>query len=91
MIVFDEAHNIEDVSREAASLDLTRGALAETHGALAKAATFNGRPEVYGPLREAAARLIKWLDEREQRALEVRRPPLDPGGAPPPPASWPPI
>jgi Rad3-related DNA helicase len=72
VVIFDEAHNIEDVSREAATLELQRAVLAETHGALAKAASFNGRPEVYGPLREAAASLLRWLEEKEKAALEVR-------------------
>jgi Fanconi anemia group J protein len=41
----------------------------QVHGALAKAAAFNGRPEVYAPLRDAAGALLKWLEAKEGEAV----------------------
>jgi Fanconi anemia group J protein len=41
----------------------------QVHGALAKAAAFNGRPEIYAPLRDAAGALLKWLEAKEGEAV----------------------
>lgn len=69
IIIFDEAHNIEDVAREAASLDLERLAVMEAHGALVRAAQYNGKPSVYTPLCDLMATMLKWMEEREKDAI----------------------
>ena len=69
IVIFDEAHNIEDVSREAASLDLERMTAMETHGALVRASQYNGRPEIYDPLKEMMAAVLRWMEVKEKEAV----------------------
>lgn len=71
-MIFDEAHNIEDVSRDSASMDLDRHTMRTTHGALIGALAANGNPIIYRPLIEACESVIKWLAAREAEAVVVR-------------------
>lgn len=128
MLIFDEAHNMEDVAREAASIQLgvqelaevrlacmsacwgcagvrregkgvgvvagvgvsgekgrgsavrtesertwsaaprsqTRAPSRQTRMAFDRAATSNGKPEVYKPLEEVCERMLNWMGAREQ-------------------------
>jgi fanconi anemia group J protein len=70
VVVFDEAHNIEDVAREAASLDLDRPGMIATHGALVQALQLNGKPAIYGPLARAAEEVLKWMGKMEAAAVK---------------------
>ncbi|KAK2080171.1 hypothetical protein QBZ16_000024 [Prototheca wickerhamii] len=65
MLVFDEAHNMEDVAREAASLHLTSQELLEVQTAFARAVALNEKPDVYGPLAQLAQRMLDWVAARE--------------------------
>ncbi|KXZ49955.1 hypothetical protein GPECTOR_18g113 [Gonium pectorale] len=68
VLIFDEAHNMEDVCREGGSMDLDLDALREVEGAFRLAAQLTGRPELYEPLSGAAARLAACLGRYEERA-----------------------
>lgn len=65
MLVFDEAHNMEDVAREAASMHLPAPEVLEIQTSFARAVAMNGKPEVYAPLADALLRLHEWLVARE--------------------------
>ncbi|KAG2454208.1 hypothetical protein HYH02_001242 [Chlamydomonas schloesseri] len=67
VLIFDEAHNMEDVCREGGSMDLDLDALREVEAALRLAAALTGRPEIYEPLAEACNRLVVWLARYEER------------------------
>ncbi|KAL4529286.1 hypothetical protein Ndes2526A_g04083 [Nannochloris sp. 'desiccata'] len=69
IIIFDEAHNIEDVAREAASLDLERFTVMETLGALKRALQYNKKPHLYEPLCFMMDTMLKWMDLKEQDAI----------------------
>jgi len=69
IIIFDEAHNIEDVAREAASLDLERFSVMETLGALKRALQYNQKPHLYQPLCVMMDTMLKWMDSKEQEAV----------------------
>jgi len=69
IIIFDEAHNIEDVAREAASLDLERFSVMETLGALKRALQYNKKPHLYEPLCLMMDTMLKWMDLKEQDAV----------------------
>ncbi|PNW78438.1 hypothetical protein CHLRE_09g397350v5 [Chlamydomonas reinhardtii] len=67
VLIFDEAHNMEDVCREGGSMDLDLDALREVEAALRLAAALTGRPEIYEPLAEGCNRLVLWLARYEER------------------------
>jgi Rad3-related DNA helicase len=71
IIIFDEAHNIEDVAREAASLDLERMSVMETLGALKRALQYNQKPHLYQPLCTLLDTMLKWMDLKEQEAVAL--------------------
>ncbi|KAK9806231.1 hypothetical protein WJX72_006639 [[Myrmecia] bisecta] len=64
VLTFDEAHNIEDTCREAASADLELEILSEVYAALQHVNSLGGKPEIYLPLGAAFAKLIGWLRQR---------------------------
>ncbi|KAG2494184.1 hypothetical protein HYH03_007542 [Edaphochlamys debaryana] len=68
VLIFDEAHNMEDVCREGGSMDLDLDALREVEAAFRAAAELTGKPETYLPLAEALARLNAWLARFEGSA-----------------------
>lgn len=71
MIIFDEAHNIEDVSREAASLELERLTMMEAHVSLVRGQQYNNKPDIYAPLVEMAAKVLAWMTIKEEEAVQV--------------------
>ncbi|KAG2428118.1 hypothetical protein HXX76_011799 [Chlamydomonas incerta] len=68
VLIFDEAHNMEDVCREGGSMDLDLDVVREVEAALRLAAALTARPELYEPLAEACNRLVGWLARYEERA-----------------------
>ena len=72
IIIFDEAHNIEDVAREAASLDLERFSVMETLGALKRALQYNKKPQLYEPLCSLMDTMLKWMEVKEQHAIATQ-------------------
>ena len=67
VIIFDEAHNIEDVCREAASLDVERISLMSASIAVQRALAFNGKPQVYGVLKGMLDKVLEWIDGKERQ------------------------
>lgn len=61
VLVFDEAHNIEDQCREAASLDLELPRLEEVARAWSAANDFGLRPDKYRLVTESLQRLLGWV------------------------------
>ncbi|KAL4443214.1 hypothetical protein ABPG75_010969 [Micractinium tetrahymenae] len=70
MLIFDEAHNIEDVCREAASVELNMETMVEVLMAFKKAFELNGKPEVYGPLAACAEAVVGWMRDKERVAVQ---------------------
>ena len=50
VLIFDEAHNIEDNARDAASADIEYSMLVETHSACVKMSQLGPRPDIFDPL-----------------------------------------
>ncbi|KAL4419625.1 hypothetical protein ABPG77_008566 [Micractinium sp. CCAP 211/92] len=73
MLIFDEAHNIEDVCREAASVELELETMVEVLFAFKKAVELNGKPEVYAPLASCAEAVVGWMRDKERVAVEHMR------------------
>ncbi|CAN0927430.1 Fanconi anemia group J protein homolog [Linum grandiflorum] len=75
IIVLDEAHNIEDIARDAGSVDLEEDALQipyviqELQTELEQVCSSNGL--IYQPLYEMTEGLISWMD-RKKSTLEMR-------------------
>jgi Fanconi anemia group J protein len=61
VVIFDEAHNIEDVAREAGSLELTAEKLRGAQVAFALLADAGVLPDVHRPLSLAMDRVVAWL------------------------------
>lgn len=77
VIIFDEAHNLEDTCREGASLDITYESLHEAQGALYRAqGTASGfKKSLYDPLIHMIGNIKRWIDSKESIALVERRKP----------------
>ncbi|PSC69785.1 Fanconi anemia group J-like protein [Micractinium conductrix] len=69
MLIFDEAHNIEDVCREAASTEVELDTMLEVLACFHKAFELNGKQEVYGPLRDCAQKTVNWMRDKERAAV----------------------
>lgn len=69
IVIFDEAHNIEDVAREAASLEASLTELEEAHAAFGRVVQYHNDvrtgPCVHAPLHNVCGAVIQWL-ERQQ-------------------------
>ncbi|KAK9837585.1 hypothetical protein WJX74_000931 [Apatococcus lobatus] len=61
ILIFDEAHNIEDTARDAASAELDAGLLLEVHMALQRIIAFGVRTDLYQPMADAIWNLYDWL------------------------------
>ncbi|KAL0027241.1 hypothetical protein WJX77_006278 [Trebouxia sp. C0004] len=65
VLIFDEAHNIEDTARDAASAELELDQLQEVQLAFQKMDVYSGAPgSVYQSLAEAMAWLLTWLKDK---------------------------
>lgn len=61
IVIFDEAHNIEDEAREAASAEVSLRSLAEAHMEFSAAASDGRHAEIFTGLRDALEVLVGWL------------------------------
>lgn len=66
VLIFDEAHNIEDTARDAASCEVDLDLLQVVHAALVTARTFGRHPELYQVLEDAVGGIILWLQHQAQ-------------------------
>ena len=69
VVIFDEAHNIEDEAREAASADVSLRSLTEAHMEFSAAAADGRHTEIFTGLRDALEVLMGWV----QRAADSPR------------------
>ncbi|PKI55795.1 hypothetical protein CRG98_023796 [Punica granatum] len=69
ILIFDEAHNIEDIAREAGSVDIEEDVLQKLHSELEELCPINAL--IYQPLCEVTQDLISWM-ERRKSTLEKR-------------------
>lgn len=65
VIIFDEAHNIEDVCRDSASLDVSLDDLNEFIIILKKACKMNMKPDVYDPLHDLLQKMKDWMMQQD--------------------------
>ncbi|MEW5305652.1 MAG: hypothetical protein WDW36_008178 [Sanguina aurantia] len=72
IIIFDEAHNIEDVSREAGSMDMDLDALNDAINAFALAMQFSSGQEVYEPLHDALLPVRDWMERYVHDASRMK-------------------
>ena len=61
VFIFDEAHNIEDVCRDAGSMEINLDTLSEMIISLARACKYNMKPEVYDPLHALVLGMKNWI------------------------------
>lgn len=61
VFIFDEAHNIEDVCRDAGSMDINLDTLNEMNASLGRACKYNMKPEVYDPLHALVVSMKNWI------------------------------
>eukprot|EP00775_Hariotina_reticulata_P010851 gene10851-11005_t len=61
VLIFDEAHNIEDQARESGSTELDMATLVAARDALRLAATMSSEGDAYVPLADALALVVEWL------------------------------
>ncbi len=65
VLIFDEAHNIEDIARGAGSGDFDIEALDEALSGLDEILAASIEPHVHTPIRRAAAAVLGWMRESE--------------------------
>jgi len=61
VFIFDEAHNIEDVCRDAGSMEINLDTLNEMILSLSRACKYNMKPEVYDPLHALVVGMKNWI------------------------------
>lgn len=61
VFIFDEAHNIEDVCRDAGSMEINLDTLNDMIASLARACKYNMKPEVYDPLHALVVGVKNWI------------------------------
>ncbi|KAM0905107.1 hypothetical protein ACQ4PT_017554 [Festuca glaucescens] len=65
VVILDEAHNIEDISREAGSVDVDAESLDSLDGELARLATNQAVAMIYQPLHDVIEGLRNWITDQE--------------------------
>ncbi|XP_066394771.1 uncharacterized protein [Miscanthus floridulus] len=65
IIILDEAHNIEDIARDAGSVDIDEESLCLLQGELQNLTTDEAVAMIYQPLHDIIQGLIGWIAERE--------------------------
>lgn len=66
IVVLDEAHNIEDVAREAGSIDLETSLLQDLRLELEQLATSDETSDIYSPLLEMVQAWLDWIYHQEK-------------------------
>ncbi|KAE8736190.1 hypothetical protein F3Y22_tig00000132pilonHSYRG00134 [Hibiscus syriacus] len=69
IIVLDEAHNIEDIAREAGSVDLEEDALLKLQTELHQLKLINA--DIYQPLYEMSMNLLSWIEQTKSKLEET--------------------
>lgn len=64
IVILDEAHNIEDIARDAGSVDVDEESLTTLAGELANLATNEAVAKIYQPLHEVIEGLINWITDQ---------------------------
>lgn len=72
VVIFDEAHNIEDVARDVASLEIDYETLMAMSTALSRALKYNMKPEVYDPLLTFVTKFKDWMQVGEENLKKAR-------------------
>ncbi|KAK3129502.1 hypothetical protein QOZ80_6BG0480720 [Eleusine coracana subsp. coracana] len=65
IIILDEAHNIEDIARDAGSVDVDKESLHSLEEELGNLAADEAVAMIYQPLHDVIQGLISWISERE--------------------------
>ncbi|XP_022769400.1 Fanconi anemia group J protein [Durio zibethinus] len=68
ILILDEAHNLEDIAREAGSVDLEEDALLKLQMELEQLHMINA--SIYQPLYEMTRDLIGWIEQRKSKLEE---------------------
>ncbi|XP_024528457.1 Fanconi anemia group J protein isoform X2 [Selaginella moellendorffii] len=66
IIIFDEAHNIEDMSREAGSVDLDTSILEELRNELEELSSSEDSHDLYRPLFDMVQELLIWIRQQDE-------------------------
>lgn len=61
VVIFDEAHNIEDVCRDAGSMEINLDTVNDMISSLARACKYNMKPEAYDPLHNLVCSIKNWM------------------------------
>eukprot|EP00850_Spirogloea_muscicola_P016401 SM000132S26916 [mRNA] locus=s132:399432:407547:- [translate_table: standard] len=69
VVIIDEAHNIEDVAREAASFAVDLGLLTDLSADLERMVLTGLAPDIYRPLAEMMQDMIAWLRSRAHKLV----------------------
>eukprot|EP00884_Botryococcus_braunii_P014096 jgi/Botrbrau1/22688/Bobra.0132s0029.3 len=70
VLIFDEAHNIEDICREAASLELELDLLEAARDKCERCHLAGGRSDLYLPLKQTLQNVINWLQHCAEHDLK---------------------
>lgn len=65
IVILDEAHNIEDIARDAGSVDVDEESLLLLQTELASLATDKAVAMIYQPLHDVIQGLVSWIADRE--------------------------
>eukprot|EP00850_Spirogloea_muscicola_P004440 SM000019S04984 [mRNA] locus=s19:321229:329309:- [translate_table: standard] len=71
VVIIDEAHNIEDVAREAASFAVDLGLLTDLGADLERMVLTGLAPDIYQPLAEMMQEMIAWLRSRAHKLVPI--------------------
>lgn len=71
IVILDEAHNIEDMSREAGSLDVDENVLDVLQKELGQLSCVDGVADIYQPLLDMVQGLMHWIHQKSN-SLEKR-------------------
>ncbi|CAK9222563.1 unnamed protein product [Sphagnum troendelagicum] len=71
IIVLDEAHNIEDVAREAGSMDLETSMLEDMRMELEQLSTPDEIADVYSPLLQMVQELLAWIYQQSNSLTKL--------------------
>uniref|UniRef100_A0ACD5XZB6 Uncharacterized protein n=1 Tax=Avena sativa TaxID=4498 RepID=A0ACD5XZB6_AVESA len=71
VIILDEAHNIEDISRDAGSVDVDEESLDNLGGELARLAINQAVANIYQPLHDVIEGLRSWIADQKDNVRDI--------------------